>query len=186
MTAASPSQTSSPLFAKAESLGLRVPEDLEKLAIARGLRYYDGRNELEALRREPRLQVSRDAFSDAELAVALLGPGLAGAPGVVKLYRQRLGAATLSAEGVDPAELARLAQEAGCAALVRYIADCGRDVEPEHAFWEELLRLIPREDPPPDRPHVTRLIAMTGITRLGPGIVRQWIRASLCEPGGVL
>ena len=52
----------SPLLAKAAALGLRVPEDLEKLAIARGLRYYDGRNEMERLRQEPRLQISRERF----------------------------------------------------------------------------------------------------------------------------
>jgi hypothetical protein len=176
MSTAFDAQTSSRLLAKAASLGLRVPEDLEKLALARGLRYYAQPGELEELRQEPRLQVSRDAFSDAELAVALLGPGLVGASGVVALYRQRLGGATASAEGVDPAELVRLAMEEGCAALVRYVAECGRDVEPGNGFWEELLRLLPWEEPPEDRPHITRLIAMTGITRKGPGIIRQWIR----------
>ena len=92
---------------------------------------------------------------------------------MVQLYRQRLGAATLSADGVDLEELARLAVEAGCVGLVRYIAECGQEVEPEHPFWRGLLDALPWEPP-----HITRLIAMTGITRKGPGIVRQWIRPS--------
>ena len=87
MSTAFDAQTTSRLLAKAASLGLRVPEDLEKLALARGLRYY-----------------------------------------------------------ARPGEL------------------------------EELLHLLPWEEPPEDRPHITRLIEMTGITRKGPGIVSQWIR----------
>jgi len=131
---------SSRLMAKASALGLRVPEDLEKLAIA------------------------------------LLGPALAGATGVAGLYRQRLGAATLSAAGVDPSALAGLATEEGCAGLVRSIAECGRDVEPESPFWKQLLDTLPWEAPPEDRPHITRLIAMTGITRGNVGIQRRWLR----------
>jgi len=184
MSTASDPQTSSRLLAKAASLGLRLPEDLEKLALARGLRYYARPGELEELRQEPRLQVPREVFSDAELAVALLGPGLVGASGVVQLYRQRLGGATASADGVEPAELAQLAMEEGCGALVRYVAVCGQDVEPGNGFWGEVLHLLPWEEPPEDRPHITRLIAMTGITRKGPGIVRQWIRPASRAGGG--
>lgn len=163
-------------MSKATSLGLFVPEDLENLAIARGLRYYDGRNAMEDLRREPRLQVSREAFSDAELAIALLGPAQAGATGVVRLYRQRLGAATLSAAGVDPSALAALATEESCTGLVRYIAECGRDVEPGNPFWPRLLDALPWEAPPEDRPHITRMIEMTGINRGKVGIQRRWLR----------
>ncbi len=162
---------SSDLLQKAIGFGLQLPDDLERLAIVRGCRYYDGRNERDQLRRELRFQIKLEDLSNAELAVALLSPELPGS-----LYRQRLGSALLSSPEVDPTELATLARHEGCADMVRYIAECGQEVEPEERFWDDLLSLLPDMPPPAKPPHITRLIAMTGITRQGVGIVRQWIR----------
>ncbi len=162
----------SPLLDKAEQLGLNAPEDLEALAVLRGCRYYDVRNEGEQLRKELRLQISADRFSNTELAVALLSPVLP-----ESLLRQRMGSAMLSARDVDPAELADLAESEGCAGLVRYIAECGKDVEPEEVFWRSLLREIISQ--PYDEtkvPHPTRLFEMTGISRGHVGIQKRWLR----------
>lgn len=164
--------TQTPLLNKAEQLGLIVPEDLEALAVLRGCRYYDVRNEREKLRNQSRLNVSPADYSNAELAVALLSPALP-----ESLLRQRMGAAMLSARDVDPQELAELAESEGCAGLVRYIAECGQDVEPDEDFWELLLAKI-RSHPYGDttQPHPTRLFEMTGISRGHIGIQKRWLR----------
>jgi hypothetical protein len=62
--------------------------------------------------------------------------------------------------------------------VVRYIALCGRQVEPENAFWQELLRRLPELRAPTvdTLPHITRFVAMTGVTRRGRETVMQWIR----------
>lgn len=40
----------SPLLMKARRLGLRVPEDLERLAVRRGCRYYEGAGDAAVVR----------------------------------------------------------------------------------------------------------------------------------------
>ena len=162
----------SPMLRKGEQLGLDVPDDLEALAVLRGCRYYDVRNEGELLRKEPRLNISPDEFSNAELAVALLSPSLP-----ESLLRQRMGAAMLSARDVDPQSLAALAEAEGCAGLVRYIAECGQEVEPGEEFWAILLGRIggyPYGEA--TQPHPTRLFEMTGISRGHIGIQKRWLR----------
>ena len=162
----------SPLLDQAKHLGLRVPGDLEALAVLRGCRYYDVRNEGAHLRTEPRLRISPDDFSNAELAIALLSPSLP-----ESLLRQRMGAAMLSARDVDPQELAELAESEGCAGLIRYIAECGQDVEPEESFWGALLGKVGSHPyGETKRPHPTRLFEMTGISRGHIGIQKRWLR----------
>ncbi len=161
------------LLEKAGRLGLHLPTDLEKLAIARGCRYYDSRNEGEHLRREAWFRIETPEFSNAELAIALLSPRFP-----PSLYRQRLGSAMLSAPDVDPRVLAEMAVVEECAGLVRYIAKCGREVEADNEFWDVLLARLPKVSPPKKTPHITRLMEMTGITRGRVGIQKRWIRPS--------
>ena len=162
----------SPLLMKARRLGLRVPGDLERLAIQRGCEYYNVTPGDSTLREEPRLSVSRADFSNAELAIALLSPSLP-----VLLLRQRMGAAMLSAPDVEWETLVTLALQEGCGGIVRHIARCGGEVEPDNAFWTLLqARLAGCEYDEACMPHPTRFIEMTGITRGKVGIQKHWVR----------
>lgn len=112
-------------------------------------------------------------FSNEELAIALLSLTLP-----YSQHRLRLGAAMTAAAGNAPATLARLAVQERCATVLLHIAACGRKVEPDHPFWQEILTLLPNTPAaqPWVLPHITRFVAMTGITRRGRETVMQWIR----------
>jgi hypothetical protein len=105
----------SPLLGKARRLGLEVPLDLERLAIARGCDYYDR----DLGQRTPPL--GDVPLSNSELAIALLSP--AAAPTAREI---RLAAALLGTADVGVEEIVRLATQEHCAAGVRYIAECGQ------------------------------------------------------------
>ncbi len=168
----------SPLLMKARRLGLHGAEDLERLAIRRWCRYYDLHGDSMRLCEDsPRyggatLEPS-SALSNEELAVALLSICLADSQ-----YRLRVGAAMLGAEGNSPTAIAQLATRERCNMVVRYVARCGLKVEPENPFWKELLASLPdTPDPAIDvLPHLTRFVAMTGITRRGKETIMQWVR----------
>lgn len=167
----------SPLLMKARRLGLRVPEDLERLAVRRGCRYYEGAGDAAVVREGACAEV--DAMDDTpllsneELAVALLAMS-----SPYSQQRLRIGAAMLAAEGNVPSRLARLARLESCEKVMRHIALCGRKVEPDNGFWDELLHLLPELPLPPvdTLPHLTRFVAMTGYTRRGRETIMQWIR----------
>lgn len=162
----------SPLLMKARRLGLSAPEDFERLAVRRGCLYYDIRGVMRAGVDSPEVSVSRAEFSNAELAIALLNDALPSS-----LLRQRMAAAMLSAQDVDPSSLASLAQAEHCAEILKYIAKCGADVEPENDFWRAILgNLEGSELPTHGMPHPTRFIEMTGITRGNVGLQKHWIR----------
>lgn len=168
----------SPLLMKARRLGLRVPEDLCALAVQRGCRYYAGGGDLTTVVHEtappPTMaDIGTEDFSNEELAMALLSIVLP-----YSQHRLRVGAAMLGAPGNSALKLARAAIHERCELVVRYIAVCGRRVEPENLFWQELLRRLP-ELPTPTvdtMPHISRFVAMTGVTRRGRETVMQWIR----------
>jgi hypothetical protein len=148
------------------------PEDYERLAVLRGCLYYDVQNRSSVVREESGVRVLRSKFSNAELAIALLGPHLP-----KTLLRQRMGAAMLSAPDVDPMDLIELAQQEGCTPILRHIAKCGADVEPDNGFWMALLHeTAGTVETEQGMPHPTRFIEMTGLDRGGIGIKRHWIR----------
>ncbi|MEO5916930.1 MAG: hypothetical protein ABIS50_22065 [Luteolibacter sp.] len=167
----------SALLMKARRLGLASPMDLERLAVSRGLRYYDSHGDsLKEMRRTPAVSDSGSerGLTNEELAVALLSPSA-----LYSQQRLRMGAAMLAAEGNRPESIANLALRERCETVVRHIALCGHEVEPQNPFWDKLLGLLPASDwvPQPDAlPHPTRFVAMTGITRNGVGNLKQWIR----------
>jgi len=169
----------SPLLMKARRLGLSTPESLEHLAVRRGCRYYDGSGEQNRLAEEPAeyrimLRSAADELTNEELAVALLSIVLPKSQ-----WRMRLMAAMLAALGNSPKRLAMLAVQERSEQVVSYIAQCGRQVEPGNDFWDKLLAQLPDPtyQPAPDvLPHITRFVAMTGVTRQGKGTVIQWIR----------
>jgi hypothetical protein len=117
--------------------------------------------------------VSESLLSNEELAIALLSASQPYSPHTI-----RVGAAMLGAEGNDRATLAGLAHSEGCETAVRYIAQSGRQFEPENPFWQDLLERVPCGEEPGDGifPHPTRFVSMTGITRAGVGRVVVWIR----------
>ncbi len=166
----------SPLLMKARRMGLVEPEDLEKLAVRRGLRYYDAHGD--SMKGLPVLADGSDmadsgGFPNEELAVALLSLA---AP--YSLRRLRMSAAMLAAEGNRPERVARLACRERCEPVVRHIGQCGMKVEPDNPFWGTLLDMLPKVPPtrPDVLPHLTRFVAMTGLSRRGKGSFMQWIR----------
>ncbi len=168
----------SPLLMKARRLGLRVPEDLERLAVQRGCDYYAGGGDLTTVARDAApaastMMADPASFSNEELAVALLSIGLP-----YSQHRVRLGAAMLAVGSNSARKLAQAAIHERCETVVRYIALCGSRVEPENTFWDELLRELPERPMPPvdTLPHITRFVAMTGFTRRGRETIMQWIR----------
>ena len=157
---------------KARGLGLSVPLDLERLAIARGCGYYERHLDL---RDRP---LGETPLSNAELAVALINPSLN--PGAREI---RLAAALLGAVDESAADVAVLAQEEKCAGVVRYIASCGHRFEPGNAFWKALLDSLPdRRAEVEHLPHPTRFVEMTGIDRGKVGTLTRWIRARTPVP----
>lgn len=166
----------SPLLLKAKRLGIGSPGDLERLAIRRGLRYYDSYGDSSAsLARgsESENVPGRDLFTNEELAVALLSPA---AP--YSMQRLRMSAAMMAADGNNPETIARLARWERSESIVRHLASCGRQAEPENPFWNELLAKLPESTAHPvDRlPHFSRFVAMTGLTRSGKSTRMKWIR----------
>jgi len=166
----------SPLLAKARFMGLGQPEDLEKLAVSRGLRYYDAHGD-STKDQPPAVQVigekSGRSFSNVELALALLSPS---AP--YSLLRLRMGAAMLAAEGNRPEHIIRLARQERSERIVRHIAQCGMEAEPGNPFWTALMDSLPLFPPmrPDALPHLTRFVAMTGLSRAGKKTSMMWIR----------
>lgn len=145
----------SPLLLKAEELGLHGPKGLMDEAVARGcFHYLQGRT-------PPQQQVNLEAFSNAELAIALLTAANPYDPWLI-----RIGAMMLGAEDNDPAEIARLATDEGSEQVIRAISEAGARYEPEVAFWKALLTLLPDTLPPPSgvMPHHSRFVSMPGLT----------------------
>jgi len=161
---------------KARRIGLKQPEDLEKLAVRRGLRYYDSYGDsttVDSMVDEVPRTTGNRSFSNEELSLALLSPA---AP--YSLQRLRMGAAMLAAEGNRPEHIARLARRERSEAIIWHIARCGLQTEPENPFWTSLLGNLPNIPPIPSDalPHLTRFVAMTGLNRTGKGSFMQWIR----------
>ena len=155
------------VLGKARELGLSVPLDLERLAIARGCGYYE--------RDQGPVTCTCQSvpLSNAELAIALVAPSLQPAARQIRLAAALLGAADESA-----VDVATLAVDENCVGVVRYIASCGNRFEPRNPFWTDLLNALPETEIDRDRlPHPTRFVEMTGIDRSKVGTSTRWIRA---------
>jgi hypothetical protein len=108
-----------------------------------------------------------------ELALALISPATP-----YSLQRLRMSAAMIGAQGNKPETIAFLAKRERSEPIVRHIAQCGSQAEPNNPFWKKLLALLPQTPAPAIDvlPHLTRFVAMTGLTRAGKGNRMQWIR----------
>jgi hypothetical protein len=152
---------------KARELGLSVPLDLERLAMARGCSYYE--RDLGPLART----AEGVPLSNAELAIALLAPSHQPTARQIRLAAALLGAADQSAAAV-----ATLAVDENCVGVVRCIASCGNRFEPQNSLWTDLLDALPEMEIDRDHlPHPTRFVEMTGIDRGAVGTFTRWIRA---------
>lgn len=165
----------SPLLRKAHRLGFRDAHDLEHLALERGLHYFGspGKQGHETSKQPTMIAENASSLTNEELAIALINPA---AP--YSLNRIRMAAALMAEEGISAAQIIRLARMERCEAIVRHIAMCGAKVEPANPLWKFLLDNTP-EGPPtnPDvLPHISRFVAMSGITRYGRQNSMQWIR----------
>src|SRR5438105_9500423 len=97
------SRIASRLMDKVQRLGLSLPLDLERLAIARGCDYYD--RDL-----GPRIPpLGEVPLSNAELAVALIAPSLQPTAREIRLAAALLGAPNVSAQ-----EVSTLARQENC------------------------------------------------------------------------
>lgn len=159
-------EMTSRLLEKARRLGLELPLDLERLAVIRGCDYYE--REL-----PPRVPALGDVpLSNAELAIALLVPSLRPAAREI-----RLAAALLGAPDVRADQVAALAVQEHCTAVVHHIARAGQRFEPNNAFWPSLLERLPDVKVHSDGlPHPTRFVEMTGIDRGKIEVSTRWIR----------
>ena len=117
------------LLRKACRLGLDGASALIGLAVVRGCLHYRGGPE-PVLSEPP----SRVAFSDEELAIALLPPSLPYHPRAL-----RVGAQMLSSRGNRTSRLALLARRERAEKVVRHIAAAGQQTEPQEPFWQQLL-----------------------------------------------
>ena len=148
------------LLQKAREVGLRDVSALIGLAVIRGCQHYRGGQE--PVPAEP---PSRAAFSDEELAVALLSPCLPYSPRAV-----RVGAQMLSGLSNQPQRLALLARKERAENVVRHVAAAGRQTEPYEPFWDELLAALPPAlslrsvFPDGILPHPSRFRTETGLT----------------------
>ncbi len=165
----------SALLQKTKRLGVRTPEDLEHIALTRGLRYF-GRIDLSSDQDGPKSEMPAldpELFSNEELAIALMSPSLP-----YSLNRLRMAAAMLGADGISAEKILRLARMERCETIVRHIAEAAVRVEPDDPLWQTLLNNLPA--PPPLRPdllpHPSRFVAMSGLDRSGRNLRTQWIR----------
>lgn len=165
----------SPLLRKARRLGVRDARDLESLAIKRGLSYFGspGKERDEVSKQSTMSAENTSFFTNEELAIALINPA---AP--YSLNRIRMAGALMAEEGISAAQIIRLARMERCEAIVRHIAMCGAKVEPTNPLWKFLLDNLPERPPtnPDVLPHISRFVAMSGITRYGRQNTMQWIR----------
>ncbi len=162
----------SPLTQKAKRLGVHVAEDLERIAVARGLRYF---GQIDPAADDPaRVSIpDLEHFSNEELAIALMSPSLP-----YSLNRLRMGAAMLAANGVSAEKVPRLARLERSEIIIRHIAESAARVEPDNPLWETLLRCLPTHQPlaPDILPHPSRFVAMSGLDRSGRYLRFLWIR----------
>ena len=120
------------LLRKAREIGLNDSSALIGLAVVRGCQHYRGGPE-----QVPTMPPSRAAFSDEELAIALLSPCLPYNSRAV-----RVGAQMLGSRSNQPRRLALLARKERAESVVRHIAAAGQRTEPQESFWPELLMAL--------------------------------------------
>lgn len=157
----------SPLARKFRRLGLPTLESWMQLAVQRGCTHY--RNGM-----DPVLDPGKEQISNAELAVALLLGENETNTRAIRLAGQLMGGETSTGELVKLGTMERVLRR------IRYIAERGREVEPEVPLWQELCRKLPPDGYPSGLlPHRDRFTTQSPVRRgkLGEPPALNWLRA---------
>jgi hypothetical protein len=160
----------SPLLKKLERAGIANTKEMAATAIARGCHHYAG-----CLPTVPVPARNSQTISDEELAIALLCPSNPYDPMLV-----RIGSQLLSKQTCNPEKLIALAKRERCEAILKYIAQAGKETEPDSSTWEYLIARLPQSREPKKGilPHKSRFRRETGITNpQKPTLKAQWLRA---------
>jgi hypothetical protein len=151
----------------AKLLGLVTEKDLMDEAVARGCFHFIQAD------KPPAQKVSEDAFSNEELALALLGIANRYDPWMI-----RVGAMMLSHSGNEVKNVVRYAKYERSEVVVRDIALAGLRYEPENSYWRELADALPTTQEPKEGvlPHHSRYVSIPG--KIGPGKMGKpvWLR----------
>jgi hypothetical protein len=163
----------SPLLRKLRAVGLVAPDDLRRLAVARGCSHYRQTDD-QSRSFDPRVE----QISNLELAIAMVTAAQSFDPVLVRCASQLLSGNNISVEAI-----VRLAKQERAVRVIRHIAKAGAELDTEDEDkWRRLLTLLPDtpEIPEGRLPHWTRFVSQTGITRVGKRLDRTprsiWLR----------
>jgi hypothetical protein len=163
----------SPLLRKLRGVGLVVPDDLRRLAVARGCSHYQQPGDLEKTP-DPRTE----QVSNVELAIAMVTAAQSFDPILVRCAAQLLSGSDIKEEAV-----VRLAVQERAVPVIRHIAKAGAEMDTEDgAKWRRLLALLPAvpEIPEGRLPHRTRFASLSGVIRVNGHLQRTtrsvWLR----------
>jgi hypothetical protein len=160
----------SPLLKKLVRAGIANTKEMAATAIARGCHHYEG-----CLPTLPIPASTFETISDEELAIALLCPSNPYDPMLV-----RIGSQLLSKQSCNPKKLIALAKRERCEAILKYIAQAGKETEPDSSTWEYLIAQLLKFGEPKKGilPHKSRFRREPGITNpQKPKLKAQWLRA---------
>ena len=160
----------SPLLKKLERAGITNTKEMAATAIARGCHHYAG-----CLSTRPIPARTSQAISDEELAIALLCPSNPYDPMLV-----RIGSQLLSKQSCKPEKLIALAKRERCEVILKYIAQAGKETEPDSSTWKYFIAQLLQCGEPKKGilPHKSRFRRETGITNpKKPTLKAQWLRA---------
>ena len=165
----------SPLLRRLRGIGLTEPDDLRRVAVARGCWHY--RQPDDDLGTE-RSNHCWESVSDLELAMGMLTAAQRFDPVLIRCAAQLLSGGQVSLQ-----EIVRLAVHERAVSVVRHIAQSGMEMDVENRErWEQLLGLLPRgpEVSEGRLPHRSRFASVTGIARrngrLDRGRNSVWLR----------
>ena len=160
----------SPLLQKLARGGIGSTTEMAATAVERGCLHYAG-----SLPTGSAAAKDSRSISDEELAIALLCPSNPYDPMLV-----RIGSQLLSKQSCKPEKLIALAKRERCEAILKYIAQAGRETEPESSVWDYLLTHLPQSEEPKKGvlPHKSRLRREVGVSNpQKPAQKAQWLRA---------
>jgi hypothetical protein len=169
----------SPLLRRLRRAGLAEPEDLRRLAVARGCRHY--RRPDDDL--HPMGDPGRENVSDLELAMGMLTAAQRFDPGLVRCAAQ-----LLSGDGIPVDAIVRLAVQERAGPLVRHIAQAAVSMDLEdRERWQQLLATLPPTPAVAEGrlPHRTRFVVESGLSWRNGRLVAQGTRVWL-RPGPAL
>jgi hypothetical protein len=147
--------------------GLSTEKDLIDESVARGCFHFLQSDQ------PPARKVEEDAFSNEQLAIAMLTIA-----NPYDLWLLRAGAMMLSHSRNDFRQIVRYARHERSEAVVRCIAEAGLRYEPDNEFWTQLLRELPPTAAIKEGvlPHHSRYVSIPG--KIGPGKMGKpvWLR----------